>query len=326
MIKSVLFVFIIFSSLANANASFDYNKYLKSETRAQIKLQKLVDDEGDYAEAIKFGKTGLEKYQDNIFIMSYYAKAMYLTGGLDKSKKLFMKMLSIDPTNDIAAGFIKKIEDQEEAKKNKDLAYVIDYLTNKGFDFLMIFLGFLGAEVLAKRYNDCKDSDSIKIVDRYIAGKTNGGSIFTSIIKRFNYISFLLQIIIVVTIAIAISIVLNWLELSGHLPLILSEERLQVMNGNEFLWYFIYIVIVVSLVMVLFKFIGSYLDSEKSELDVANELQTLALENKFEILKECVDTLDDNDLTHILEYCVNKDAQKIIVDMDKLCKNGACTV
>ena len=330
MLRIVLICSVLFSTIwAN-----DFDKYLKSETRAQIKIQKLVDDEGDYKKALKFGQLALDKYKENLFVMSYHAKAMYLTGDLENSKIVFMKVLSLDPTNDIAAEFIQKIEEQEAAQTNKDLEDTLGYLSDKGLDFLMIFLGFLGAEVLAKRYTRCENNNSKKIIEGFIIVHKNGKNKQMFIIQNYflevlkNPICFILQFIIIVTIAAAITIVFNWIELMGYFSFTLTDEKLKIINSHELWIHFVWSLSIIVFLMILFTVIKTLLEENVSQLDVANELQTLALDNDFELLKESIDSLvvNDIDINEILKYCINEEAKSMIEALTLICKDQTCSV
>ncbi|MBF0266592.1 MAG: hypothetical protein HQL46_15120 [Gammaproteobacteria bacterium] len=338
MFQHIFLAIVLILSFSSSYASFDYNKYLKSETRAQVKLQKLVEDAGDYPEAVKFGKMGYKKYNSNIFIMSYYAKAMYLNGDLDNSKIIFMKVLSKEPSNDIASEFIKKIEEQEAAKTNKDLEETLGYLSDKGLDFLMIFLGFLGAEVLAKRYAKCMSSDSKKNIDAYIWLEKHKSGIHLFIIKYYfkeiynKPICFVLQIIILLTIAAAITLVINWFELMGYLnwlqPIFFSQEQLEVVKGDDLWINFLWTALIVFIFMISINLWKALKESEKNIIDVANELQTIALENDFELLQECVERLLKNNVNFekVIKYCINEEARGIIQKLKKLYDDGAYSV
>lgn len=321
-------IILVFLFIISSLFGFDYDKYLKSEIRAQVKLQKLVEDEGNYKEASNFGKLAYNIYEQNLFITSYYAKAIYLTGNLEESKILFMKILSVDPTNDIASEFVKKIEEQEAAKTNKDLENTLNYLSDKGLDFLMIFLGFLGAEVLAKRYNNCESDNYKNHIDHYIYFSKNGQGIIQKVntlvidyFKTFFTICNLLLLIIIVTIAAAISIVLNWMELMGYFSLLVSQEKLQIINSDELWIHFLVILSSTIVFIVLSKFITKLFSDTENNNDVANVLQELALNNEFDLLKECTsDLIDANiNMEQILKYCVNDDAKNIILNMITIC-------
>jgi len=328
MISKILFLVLIFS-LSPLHADIDYNKYLKSEVRSQIILQKLVEDEGDYLKAIKFGKLGHEKYNKNIFILSYYGKAMYLNGDLENSKIIFMNVLAKDPTNDIASEFIKKIEEQELAQKNKDLEITLGYLSNQGLDFLMIFLGFLGAEVLAKRYGKCESNNSKEIIHEYIWIKNNQNSINLFFLKNYIKNIFIcpicsiLQIVILTTTAICITLIINWLELMGYLKLIISEDKLKIITTKELWLHFLFVLLSVFIVMIIYKISLKFRDRKKTEIDIANELQTIALKGNFELLKECVDILLYNNINmaFILKYFINEEAEKSVLKLISLCQD-----
>ena len=330
MYKKLLLILLILS-FSNLSA-FDYDKYLKSETRAKIKTQKLVDDAGDYIEAIKFSQKALELYPNSVMIQQYRAKAFYLSNDLEDAKTLFMHILEIDPTNDIAADFISKIEGQEEAQKNKDLEEVLEYLADKGLDFLLIFLGFLGAEVLAKRFNNCENHTYLKTIDHYInhynlpAADNLLNRIFYMLREYsggfFTLCNFL-SIIIIITISIAVTIFFTWLEFIGYINLLVTEEQLKTIASNELWTKFIVVMIVVSIIIVFVKVVKILSAPKETELDVADTLQELAINNEFTLLRQNVQKLNkvisENDKKKILDACASQDARDMIEKLFSSC-------
>ena len=69
------------------------------------------------------------------------------------------------------------IQEQEDALENKDVESLLGFIQDKGLDFLMIFLAFLGGEIIAKRYNMCQNSSIYIMANHFIQRKslTNSG-------------------------------------------------------------------------------------------------------------------------------------------------------
>jgi len=198
----------------------------------------------------------------------------------------------------------------------------------------MIFLGFLGAEVLARRYVKCVSSNSKENIDRFIWSHKKSGSIQLFIIKNYikeifkKPICFILHMIILLTIASAITLVINWLDLMAYLDWLrfigfLSGDELKTINSEDLWAHFLWTLLIVFTLMVMFNLLKSLSDYKVNKMDVANELQTIALENDFELLQECIDTLIDNniDVDDILKYCINSEAKDIILQLTKLCQD-----
>jgi len=320
------YLFLVLALLISSDLlAFDYNKYLKSELRAKIKLQKLVDDAGDYKEALKFSKKALEKYSSSLMIKQYRAKALYLTKDLKNAKILFMHILEEDPTNDIAADFINKIEQQENAHKNKDLEEVIGYITGQGFDFLLIFLGFLGAEVLAKRYHACENNNYIDTIEYYInnykyeeAGYKLNRFLYKTKKYLLNFFSIcnLLSLIILFIISTSLTLIFFCVELIGHFDVILSEDILKSITTDELWRHFIITFVIISLAIVLNKVISSIREPKENENDVADTLQELVMSGEYAILRENISklnaTISKTKCNMIIEGCINNEAREVI--------------
>ena len=320
------YIFLIFILLINSNLfASDYNKYLKSEIRAKIELQKLVDDAGDYKTALVFSKKALQKYPSSLMIQLYRAKTLYLTKDLQNAKILFMRVLEEDPTNDIAADFINKIEQQEDANKNKDLEEFISYITGQGFDFLLIFLGFLGAEVLAKKHHTCENNNYVDTIEVYINNykyeHTNYrlNKVFYKTKKYFlDFFSIcnLLSIIILFIISMALTLTFICLELFGNIDIILTKDILKVISIDDLWRHFVIIFIVVSIGIILNKIISIVKASKEDENDVADTLQELIITGEYAILRENISklnkVLDKVKCNMIIEGCINNEAKEVV--------------
>ncbi|MGE0738959.1 hypothetical protein [Sulfurimonas sp.] len=323
MLKKTIW-FVALFLLANLFAA-DYSADLTTKKMAEIKLRNLVEDAGDYKKAVKFSQEAQEKYPNSILIMELRGKALYLTHDLTNAKILFMKILEIDPTNDIATDFINKILSQEEAQKNKDLQEAIDYITDKGLDFLLIFLGFLGADVLAKRFSTCENDSYICAIRKFIYfhkyedRKTPMGRVLYSIKKYFNNfftICNLLSIIVILTISAAITIAVSWFELTGYLTFIMSEEQLKIINSAEIWENFLIILFVVFSIIIINRWKNILYESTLDERDIADLLQNLAIRNDFFMLRESIENLNsiisEELQVKILSSCMNKEAKELI--------------
>ena len=323
MLRIIVITFILLNSINLFAGGFD--KYLKSQLRSEIKIQKLVNDEGDYAKALKFSKVALAKYQDSLMIQLYRAKALYLTNELHQAKVLFIKILEKDPTNDIATGFITKIEEQEEANKNKDLESILDYMSDKGFDFLMIFFGFLGAEVLAKRYQECEKYSYIIAIKHYLRNYTDDTNYYKfnrlifdakEYLKNFFSICNFMSIIVVFTVSLAFAISVFWFELVGYLGFFLSDDFLKSVSADQ-LWMHFKVILFSSIFLIyLQKIIASLLEPRATKEDVSYTLEELIANNEYKILREMVyelnRTVSKYEKDKIIEYIIDSDSQEII--------------
>jgi hypothetical protein len=263
-------------------------------------------------------------------IRQYRAKALYLTKNLDEAKILFIKILEEDPTNDIAADFIKKIEKQEEAHKNKDLEEVIEYIHGQGFDFLLIFLGFLGAEVLAKRFNSCYSGNYISVVKRYVYyyNIENPGYLdkLVFITKNYfrpsNFISMcnFLSIIVLLIMSTSFTLGYYWLEIQGYVNIFISEESLKTISGSDLGYNYLVLWVIFSILMVAFKTFVLLLNDFETKEDVADTLQELFENGEYSTFRHRLSLLNDNisqkDLEDIRNLCFNSDVKDA---MDEVC-------
>ena len=305
----------------------EFDNYLTSEKKAEVSIQQIIDDEGDYKKAQKLGIEALSRFTNNSFIMAYTGKAFYSEGDLESAKKYFMQALDIDPTNEIASQFIQLIEKQSNAKENKDVSSALTYLNDKGLDYLLIFLAFLGGETIARRYSNCQSRQNLESIKAFAWTKQNN----PALIQKFLYIitktiknpfcSFL-SLLIILTTTVAITIVAIWIELSIY-PFIIGEEQLRLIGIAEIGIYGVQLLLGLILFFTINNFINSFKALNVAKSDVADIMQNLALENNFEILRDCCIVINNGDFNHeILAQCANTDAKDVIENMFKILKEN----
>jgi tetratricopeptide (TPR) repeat protein len=318
-------IFLLFINISFANS---YDKYLKSKTRATITLQKIVDNEGDYQKALEFSKLAFNKYPNNIMIQQYRAKALYLLNDLQNAKILFIKVLEKDPTNDIAADFIVKIEAQEKAQKNKDLESTLGYLSDKGLDFILIFLGFLGAEVLGRKYTTCNSNKYAFIINQYIYFYNVSNITYLSKLKfllteYFHYKNLfslcnILSIIILLTISSAVTISFYWLELIGYINIFIDEETLKIITSNSLQIHYLIVLFFISLLIIFISSISHFID-DNNKYTVSDILEELLINNEFSLLRENMKILNDKlskeDLDEIIEMSLIDEHKDILKNL-----------
>lgn len=295
MKRILLFLFLSLTLFAN-------EKNLKSDIRAEVHMQKLV--EGGYSKkAIEFSSKAIKKFPKNETILSFRAKAFYELKDFDKAKIYYIKTLEINPKNEQAANFMNLIQEQENASENKALESLFEYLNDKGMDFLLIFLAFLGGEIIARKYSKCSSIEERNLPLQY-ANKEKltleASFRFTFALK--NYIDFksiltfcsFFNLIIVFLISFSILIAFLLFLLLTDITLFSSIE-FKYMSVKQLWEYSIYIFIATTFITIIVQFMMYVnhlkISSLKLDLELVQYLESLASDNRldklYEVIKEC---------------------------------------
>jgi tetratricopeptide (TPR) repeat protein len=164
---------LLLALLATSLFSYDLQKAEKSLLsldRAEVYASRLVQ-RNELDDATRFIKEARKKYK-NSFQLLYWNGELYLEEGkLDLAEKCFRQALVLKKNNKLAKQKIEYIQEQKEAKENSDVADLLAVVNDKGLDFLMIFLAFLGSELIAKRYNTCQNNSIYTIGQNYLRRK-----------------------------------------------------------------------------------------------------------------------------------------------------------
>jgi len=220
------------------------NKELSNEQRAEVFAQNMVE-EGYFDDAIEFLEQANKKYKNNAELLRWSGQVYLEKNDLETAKKYFIQVLSIEPTNEIAAMQINLIDKQEEAKANKNIETLLELLSDKGLDFIMIFLAFLGSELLSKRYNICSNTQIYTMADHFIHKKSLSSSIFSRLKLIFNqytkqkFFSFCFVINLLIITTITLTIMIFWLFVVFHYELtIFLDGQLLTLDADEIEIYF----------------------------------------------------------------------------------------
>jgi len=247
--RHLFLLFFSFSLLFSWNQA-KVDKSLTSLDRSQIYAQNLIK-KGWFDDADKFLLLARKKYI-NDFELLYWSGELYLEKGkLDKSEKYFRQALTLNPNHENSKDKIELISEQNSAKENKDVGTILDILSDKGLDFIMIFLAFLGSEIIAKRYNDCQNGAVYISANHYIHRyKLMKGTLERLLYirehfvpKSFSFICGFIHTLIVITVAISILIPFLFLEFQFGLTWVLSESLLTMdiiaIESHVFVWFLI---------------------------------------------------------------------------------------
>lgn len=312
MYKIFIFIFITFLTISFSKEIKDIDNVLKSKNKSIVYVQELYVA-GEYDKAIEISKKALILYPKNLALLKLKAKSNYELHNLENARIDFVKVLDMNPTDDNAQEAISKIDIQESAKTNKSLDTITGFLADKGFSLLMIFLGFLGAEIISKKYSKCK-SHLVKNEIFYFIKLQEKSSFLTKLNMVFfkNINSLLstckvLSIIIFMTIIATISIILTYIFI------FIADKELLLMTNDEISIRILFIILVSLILFFIYKTFKIYTINIK-EIDITNILQNQALSNEFDSLFSSIEILIDNNINmgKILEYCTSNDAKEII--------------
>lgn len=309
MKKILITLFIFFISQAIANDDMDFKKHLQNEIYAIVKTKKLYDA-GEYTKASILSSKGLIKYPNEISLLQLRAKSYYALNNLEKARIDFLKVLQLEPSNNEAQEGISKIEAQEKAKVNKNSESISDFIQNKGFSFLMIFLGFLGSQIIAKKYSFCNMHSEKNQINYFISEKNNFLITFKIFFKNIFSICNLLSLLIFITIIFTLTVVI----ISIILAALYFNDSLLLITSNEIGTY-IKSSILLSIIIYLISRYNSIRNIVITEMDVAILLQKQSLNDNFKDLKDSIDILEKHKAgttLELLKYCTNDVAINII--------------
>jgi len=292
MKKVFLFFTLLLSLTLLASEHKDYSKYLKSQMRAEVYAQNLLDG-GYYKEAKVFLKLARKKYTDDDELLMYSGTTHYNLDELDAAKKDFMLVLQNDSNNEIAADFIAKIEEQQAAQENKVVTDLFDYLIDKGLDFLMIFLAFLGGEIIAKKYHNCNTFGVSQSIQNYFnKEKLKSSKIFRlfyifkscCLSRRFLTMCTFLDTLIIFTISSAMLIVWLIIEITFDVEWFLPDALLTIddvtMHAHIFNTF-----IVLTILTLIMQYIGAVEDISENDddytIEIAQQFQRLIAEQEM---------------------------------------------
>jgi len=279
-----------------------------NQDKAEVKAQNLLEG-GYYKEAKLFLEEERVKYPNSEALWIFSATTEYELKNFDSAMLYFKKTLEINPKNEQASDFISKIEAQEEAQENKALSQLFDWLGDKGLDFLLIFLAFLGGEIIAKKYVKCSSREEKNIVKQYALNKQLLSSFtsrlkftithFFDIKKMFCFCGFL-NVIMVVCISGALLIVWLVIELVGNFNFFISSQ-LNFMNPSE-LWMYainafgIFTFFTISLQFIMYLIYVSS-SSKDVKLDMIEYIEKISENNHLNKLDKFVTELKKHNIS-----------------------------
>ncbi len=306
-----------------------YNAALNIATEDVIEAVIQDHIEGGYQkEAAFILEDARALYPSNVDLLVFSGRVAYELADLTAAKNYYLLALELDPNNEVAAGSIENIEGQEEAQENKVVSGALKYIGDKGLDFLMIFLAFLGGELLARRYTLCESTSVIKSVYRYVKVTTSSTEPkrkkpdceltkkpFCSVVTLVNFL----------TTGAGLLIIWIFFSIKNENVTLLFGLDLTVATEDTIWGYILLSYAVILLFILIINWLLSRLYENKSKeyivLATVERLQSVALNGHYVILRAaCSMIVESHDNAEgymaekerVLEQCYSEEARDVI--------------
>ena len=279
----VLFVLLISSLL-----SYDEEKatkFLSSLGRAEVYVATLVQ-RNELKEATRFLQEVLKKYKESFELLYWQGELHLENGELDLAESYFRQALVLKKNHELTRKKIEYIQEQKEAKENNSIEELLSLVNDKGLDFLMIFLAFLGGEIIAKRYNICKNNSIHLIALHYINREKLSQSLIARFIftfkhvipKKFSVECLTVNFLVLTTISISILVPILFIEFHWGITFILNEPMLTMDSDSVELHVekmFILFLFISFIGMYIFRTFSLPKESHIYEIEFIEELDGL---------------------------------------------------
>ncbi len=215
---------------------------ISSENRSIVYLDKRIKF-GEYKKAIEFGEKANKRFPNNPNILGHLANAYYNDNKLVLAEQYAILALEEKPNDDLLLGLRNKIAEKLKGVENEVISGLKEYLSDKGLDFLMIFLAFLGGTIVSNRYDECYNTKILYTIKKAI----NKDELCKSYMKRAifllknscnikNIFSFCLFFEIIMTLIVSSSILIIFLfaEINIGSPFFTHKEF--VIMTDDVMW------------------------------------------------------------------------------------------
>lgn len=302
--KVFLLLLLSFTLLFSQN---NFVKHLKDEDRASTYLENLIFD-GEFDKAEEFAEIANDKFANSADLLCWTGKVYFEKKDLKTAKSYLLQALDVNPTHEMAKLQRELIDEQEAAQTNEDVKNLLELLGDKGLDFLLIFLGFLGAEVIAKRYISCQNSTVFTKANHYIDRKLLARSLFQRLLsslrhikpRKLTIICPLINILILITITFAILIPLLFVEfyyetsfLTDEPFITMSAEYIEVHFWYLFGWLTLFTFFAFNLINSL----ALTSDMRHYEIKLVEELDQLLGNGAYSEIYEVFNYLQEKNVT-----------------------------
>ncbi|MEA2018142.1 MAG: tetratricopeptide repeat protein [Campylobacterota bacterium] len=292
--KVVLIFLVLVSSLFGIT---------KIEKLTFIKSNKLIT-KGYYKEALEKLEPVIQKFDKNDKLLYLKGKILKEQGKLEESTLILKKVLTLNQDNMIARKLIEDIDDIENAKQNNIVKASLEWLSDKGVDFLFIFFGILGGELLIKELLNCTNQRNNNEIKRFVYKLLDRiESVKLSSIKCFFINSLMLF-----TTSMAIVVVVLLIEF------LINFSYLDDMT-HEGVWVHIFIIFIfVILVHIIFNLLIT--KDEITIKDISDSLVEHLHNDELKLLRHQLELLKMIDRPEYKDI-FNKIFDNILIDDDK---------
>ncbi|MDF1877490.1 hypothetical protein JHD47_06635 [Sulfurimonas sp. SAG-AH-194-L11] len=305
-----VFIFLLISTtLLFSSIDTKLKKDLSSANRASTQLENLIDA-GDLEAAEKFEKLVNAKYTNNADILCWTGKLYFEKKDLELAKIYFRSALDIDPTHEISKMQLELIQEQEDAHENKDVETLLELLSDKGLDFLLIFLGFLGAEIISKRYASCQKNSVFTRANHFIQRHELVKSFRKRILfsfrylkpRKFSLVCPLIDLLVLITMSFAILVPFLFVEFYYELTIFTNEPYITMSSEYIEAHFWLVFTCLVSLTFLVFSLGNSLrLTSDKYmyEIELVEELDRLLANAEYSDLHNVLHYLNKRGISQI---------------------------
>ena len=292
--KSILVFFILVSSLLGVS---------KVEKITFIKANKLIT-QGYYNKALDYLEPIIIKYNENDRLLYLKGKALKELGKLEQSTLILKKVLNIKQDNILARKLIDEIEQIENAKQNNIVKASLEWLSDKGIDFLLIFFGILGGELLLKELISCNKQRNNNEIKRFVYKQLNK----TESVHLSNIKCFTINNLILFTTSLALVVVVLLIEF------LINFSYLDSMT-HETVWIHIfYIFSSILIVQIIFN-----IRKKKEKItivDISDSLVEYLHNDELKLLRHQLELLELLDLPEH-KNIFNKIFDNILIEKDR---------
>lgn len=336
-ILKYVFGFFILLTVTFA-ASDNYERYIVSEKSAIVYSDSLYE-QGMFKESLEFNALALDKFPQSEKLLLNQAATLFDVRKIEEAQILFKKILSINRRNSIAQEYLVKINEQENLLLNPYLQQVKIFIKDKGFDFALIFFGFLYGALLSKAIYTCDSKDAKYLLNK-IKFYTNAATMkksfskyaFFVLVNIFNRASncILTSILMIASWSFGLALLIIFFEI------IFFEKYISSIRNSEMLTTHILIVFLISILIVFIKIILQSI--------INNFIKTTeygSLHAKLELISLIQRTIDNKDYSTLLrdverieeiigikvflkefeDLWIDESSKKIFEDISKLKKN-----
>jgi len=192
----------------------------------------------------------------------------------EEAKIILKQVLKLKPDDKKTRKLLEDIKEIENMAENDVVKIAFDWLSDKGIDLLFMFLGVLGGELLIGAFSECKKEQK-KQISTFVNKVLKKASI------KENFACYIINGLIIVTLALVFTIVVLFLILLINLPVF----HLNTITKDEF-WIFVISIYLIILIIIAIIFILKTKRTKVNIDDVALILMKYYENKEYDVLKE----------------------------------------